>query len=80
MNTTIRRKVQKTMNWKSEENGREDDVTRQNTQPNATQQTQTKEEQRVEPNQEADLSVPTRTARAVVTRSGRVWICETMKR
>jgi hypothetical protein len=39
------------MNWKSEEYGREDEVTRQDTQPNATQQTQTTEEQRVEPNQ-----------------------------
>jgi hypothetical protein len=44
------------MNWKSEENGREDEVTRRNaTHPNATQQTQTTEEQRVEPNQEANL-------------------------
>jgi hypothetical protein len=33
-NTTIKRK--KTMNWKSEENGREDELTRQDTHPNAT--------------------------------------------
>jgi hypothetical protein len=59
-NTAIKRKAQKTMNWKSEENGGEDEVTRQDIHPNATQQT---EEQRGEPNKEADLSVPIRTAR-----------------
>jgi hypothetical protein len=70
------------MNWKSELNGRKDEVIRRDTHPHATQQTQTTEEQRAGPNQEVDLSVPTRTARAVVTRSGRIvkprkfWICE----
>jgi hypothetical protein len=36
-------------------NGREDEVTRRDPQPNATQQMQTIEGQRVEPNQETDL-------------------------
>jgi hypothetical protein len=45
---------------------------RRDTQPKETHQTQTTEEERVEPNQETDLLVPARTARAVVTRSGRV--------
>jgi hypothetical protein len=42
------------MNGKSEENGREDEVTRRDTHPNATQQTQTTEEQIAIPNQEAE--------------------------
>jgi hypothetical protein len=71
-NTTIKRKAQKTMNWKTDENGCEDKVSRRDTQPNATQQTPITEEQRVEPNQQVDLSVPTRTDRAVYTRSVRV--------
>jgi hypothetical protein len=49
-------------NWKSVENGQEDEVIRWDIHPNATQQTQTTEEQREEPNHEADLSVPTWTA------------------
>jgi biotin carboxyl carrier protein len=68
------------MNWKSEENGRKDEITRRDTHPNATQQTQTTEEQRAEPNQEADLSVPTRTAILLSPSPGTFWICETMKR
>jgi hypothetical protein len=42
-----------------EENGREDESTRRDTQPNATQQTEITKEQRMEPSQEPDLSVPT---------------------
>jgi hypothetical protein len=50
-------------------NGREDEVTRRDTQPNATQQMQTTERQRVEPIQEADLLIATRTARELLKKT-----------